>query len=43
MGPLDIENPVSAPTNLEIQTVKSLRSQANEILDKLVPNPKKQP
>jgi hypothetical protein len=34
MGPLDVENPVFAPTSLEIQTVRSLRAEANEILDK---------
>jgi predicted Zn-dependent protease len=32
MGPLDIDNPVSAPTPLEIQTVKSIRSQAEQII-----------
>jgi hypothetical protein len=42
MGPLDIENPVSAPTSLEIETVKSLRAQANEILDKSAAGAKSQ-
>jgi hypothetical protein len=34
MGPLDVENPVSAPTPLEIETVRSLRAEASQILDK---------
>ena len=33
MGPLDIENPVYAPSDLEVQTVKSLRTQAQDIID----------
>ncbi len=32
MGPLDVDNPVSSPSPLEVQTVRSLRSQAAQIL-----------
>jgi predicted Zn-dependent protease len=41
MGPLNIDNPVSAPTNLEIETVKSIRARANEILEIAYPLAKK--
>jgi|GEM_PF-1089562 len=33
MGPLDVENPVASPSDLEIATVKSLREKAQEIID----------
>lgn len=39
MGPLDIDHPVSAPSPLEVNTVKDLRSRANEILDKAASQP----
>lgn len=32
MGPLDIDHPVSAPTSLEIQTVRSIRTEAAQII-----------
>jgi hypothetical protein len=34
MGPLDIDHPVAAPTALEIQTVRSIRAEAEDILQK---------
>ncbi|HWD41605.1 MAG TPA: matrixin family metalloprotease [Fimbriimonas sp.] len=37
MGPLDIAHPVAAPTALEVQTVKSLRAEAAEIIQKATP------